>query len=410
MRAAAQDVQLRTALFRFVDVRPACRTRGELGEHLAALLGETTSASRRGRVAATLARWRLTRPATAAVAGLGVQRLARRFIAGAGVSAALPLLAARWREGLASSLDLLGEECLSETEAHAYEERCAAALRELAAAAARWPVRPLLEADSLGPLARANLSVKVTALTPEIRPDAPERGIGDALQRLRVILRQARELDAHVHVDMESLDSRETVLGLVLELLGEREFAAGPSAGVVLQAYLRDSGEELDQILAWVERTRRAPPLTVRLVKGAYWDHEVVEARRHGWQVPVFEQRAECDRNFELLTRRLLAAHPSVRLALGSHNLRSLGHGIACLPNFGLEQEDIELQVLRGLGDDIGHALARMRLRVRVYSPVGDLVEGMAYLVRRMLENTANDSFLQARARGAPLEQLLAEP
>ena len=79
-------------------------------------------------------------------------------------------------------------------------------------------------------------------------------------------------------------------------------------------------------------------------------------------------------------------------------------------PHFGLGAEDIELQVLRGLGDDIGRALAATGLRVRVYCPVGDLVQGMAYLVRRILENTANDSFLRARARGADLEQLLARP
>jgi proline dehydrogenase len=395
MRAAATDEQLRTALFRFVDVRPACRTRSELGEHLAALLGESEPASARGRLVSALARARLTRSLTAGAAGLAVHRLARRFIAG---------------ESVSESLDLLGEECLREAEAREYEERCVSALGELAGGVAAWPANPILEADALGRLPRVNLSVKVTALTPEIRPNAPRRGIEDALGRLRSILRCARGLAAHVHVDMESLDSRETVLGLVLELLGEQEFAEGPSAGVVLQAYLRDSGEELEQILAWVARTPRTSALTVRLVKGAYWDHEVVEARRHGWQVPVFERRADCDRNFELLTRRLLAAHPSVRVALGSHNLRSIAHGIACLPHFGLAGEDIELQVLRGLGEDIGAALARMSLRVRVYSPVGDLVEGMAYLVRRMLENTANDSFLAARARGAPLEQLLEQP
>ena len=99
-----------------------------------------------------------------------------------------------------------------------------------------------------------------------------------------------------------------------------------------------------------------------------------------------------------------------MRVALGSHNLRSISHGIASLQSLGLGAQDIELQVLRGLGDDIAQALAGRGLRVRVYCPVGDLVQGMAYLVRRMLENTANDSFLQARARGAELEQLLAAP
>ena len=157
-------------------------------------------------------------------------------------------------------------------------------------------------------------------------------------------------------------------------------------------------------------RAPREPPLTIRLVKGAYWDHEVVEARQHGWAVPVFESRAECDRNFESLTRRLLAAHPDVRVALGSHNLRSIAHGIACAERLGLSWRDVELQVLRGLGDDLAQALAHLGLRVRVYCPVGDLVEGMAYLVRRMLENTANESFLRSRAQGTPLDQLLAAP
>ena len=128
--------------------------------------------------------------------------------------------------------------------------------------------------------------------------------------RLRPLLRAADELGAHIHIDMESLDSREAVLELVLELLDEPEFAAGPSAGLVLQAYLRDSPEQLTQVLDWAARTARTPPLTVRLVKGAYWDHEFVEARQHGWPTPVFEVKADCDRNFEALTRRLLAARP----------------------------------------------------------------------------------------------------
>ena len=410
MRLAASDAELRRALLRFVDVRPALTSRRELGQHLAALLGEAAPASAAGRLAARLARIPLTRPAAAAAAGLGVQRLAHRFIAGAGVQAALPALAALWRQGAGSSLDLLGEESVSEAEADAYAQRCVGALEALAAGARALPVRPLLQGDSLGELPRTNLSVKVTTLTPQIHPEAPQRGIEDALGRLRAILRRARELGAHVHVDMESLDSRETVLGLVLELLAEPEFAQGPSAGLVLQAYLRDSRQELEQVLAWVDAVDRSPPLTIRLVKGAYWDHEVVEARQHGWEVPVFERRADCDRNFEALTRRLLAAHPRVRLALGSHNLRSIAHGIACVPRFGLSESDIEVQVLRGLGDDLATALARAGVRVRVYCPVGDLVQGMAYLVRRMLENTANDSFLQARARGEPLETLVAAP
>jgi RHH-type proline utilization regulon transcriptional repressor/proline dehydrogenase/delta 1-pyrroline-5-carboxylate dehydrogenase len=148
----------------------------------------------------------------------------------------------------------------------------------------------------------------------------------------------------------------------------------------------------------------------VRLVKGAYWDHELVQATQHGWPAPVFEVKAECDRNFEALTRRLLDARPAVRVAVASHNLRSVSHAIAYNRMIGGEDRDVELQILRGLGDQLQDALAARGFRVRAYCPVGDLVAGMAYLVRRLLENTSNESFLHEQARGVPVEQLLAAP
>ena len=261
-------------------------------------------------------------------------------------------------------------------------------------------------------LPRANLSVKVSALTPLLRPDAPERGKRDAADRLRPLLRRANELGAHLHIDMESMDSRDAVLELILELLSEDEFRSGPSAGLVLQAYLRDSPQALDTILEWLARVDRAHPLTVRLVKGAYWDHEIVQASQHGWTMPVFDVKADCDLNFEYLTRRLLDARGDghgIRVAVASHNLRSVSHAIAYNRLSGGTDADLELQVLRGLGDPLQTAIARQGLRVRTYCPVGDLVAGMAYLVRRLLENTSNDSFLHEQARGA-LEELLAKP
>ena len=247
-------------------------------------------------------------------------------------------------------------------------------------------------------------------MTPLLRPDAPELGRLDAAERLRPLLTHARELGAHVHIDMESLDSREAVLQLVLDILSESELRDGPSVGLVLQAYLRDSPDQLSQVLEWAAGAKRTPALQIRLVKGAYWDHELVQARQHGWPTPVFEVKAECDRNFEELTRRLLAARPTVRVAIASHNLRSVAHAIAAGRMLGGEDRDLELQVLRGLGDELQEALASQGLRVRAYCPVGDLVAGMAYLVRRLLENTSNESFLSEQARGIPLEELLAAP
>jgi proline dehydrogenase len=410
MQVAADDRELRAALFRLVDVTPACRNLDDLGRHLGALLGELDEQPRSIAAAMRASHTKAGRVALGLASAAGVRHMAHRFIAGEDPADAVGELRRLWHDGIASTVDLLGEATVTGDEADRYRDRCLDALKTLASEAAGWPPREPLEADSWGPVPRANLSAKVSALTPMLRPEAPERAIADASERLRPLLRRARELGAHLHIDMEALDSLEATLGLVLELLDEDEFRDGPSAGLVLQAYLRDSPDRLEQILEWAGRTRRRPPLVVRLVKGAYWDHEVVEARQHGWSVPVFTDKAECDRNFEALTRRLLAARPGVRAAVGSHNLRSLAHAIACNRLAGGADRDLELQVLRGLGNDLAGAIAAAGLPVRVYSPVGDLVAGMAYLVRRLLENTSNESFLAARSEGAPLAELLAAP
>ena len=410
MDLASQDAELRAALFRFVDVVPACRSLDDLASHLIGFLDEVDDQPPPLSAAIRMAATKTGRAALGAAGAAGVRHMAHRFIVGEDPGDALATLRELWRDGIAASVDLLGEATVTAAEADRYAARCAAALDTLAPAYAAYGQQPLLEHDTLGPLARANLSVKVSALTPLLRAEAPERGKRDAAPRLRELLGRADRLGAHLHIDMESLDSREAVLELVLELLAEDRFTAGPSAGIVLQAYLRDSPQTLDRVLDWARTTPRDQPLVVRLVKGAYWDHEVVEARQHGWSVPVFERKAECDANFEALTRRLLEARPAVRVTIASHNLRSVSHAIACNRLLGGDDADIELQVLRGLGDDLGHALAASSLRVRSYCPVGDLVAGMAYLVRRLLENTANESFLADQAHGVPLEQLLAAP
>ncbi len=410
MQLTTQDAQLAAALFRLVDVTPACRSVDDLSSHLVAYLAEVPDRPPSLDAAVKLAGTAAGRKALGAATAAGVRHMAHRFIVGETPADALRTLAGLWRDGIASSVDLLGEATVTVPEADRYAARCDEALRTLAAAAADWPAREWLERDSAGVVPRVNLSVKVTALTPLMRPQAPEVGREDAAERMRPLLRRARDLGAHLHVDMESVDSLETTADLVLGLLAEPEFSEGPSAGLVLQAYLRDSPAQLERVLDWARATPRPAPLVVRLVKGAYWDHEVVEARQHGWSPPVFEDKAECDRNFEALTRRLLDARPLVRVKVGSHNLRSVAHAIAYNRLRGGSDSDLELQVLRGLGDELAEALRSDHLRVRSYCPVGDLVSGMAYLVRRLLENTSNDSFLRAHHGGAPVEELLAAP
>jgi RHH-type proline utilization regulon transcriptional repressor/proline dehydrogenase/delta 1-pyrroline-5-carboxylate dehydrogenase len=410
MELASRDRELRAALFRFVDVVPACRSPDDVARHLRDFVDEVPDVPSSLAAAMRIADVRAARPALGAAAAAGVKHMAHRFIVGETPRDAVKVLRALWERGVASTVDLLGEATVTPAEANVYAGRCLEALEQLAAETPGWPERPVLERDCSGPLPRVNVSVKISALTPLLRADAPSIGERDAAERLRPLLRRARDLGAHVHIDMESLDSREAVLELVLELLDEQEFETGPSAGVVLQAYLRDSPEQLATVLDWAHAGSRLPPLQVRLVKGAYWDHELVEARQQGWPTPVFEVKADCDRNFEALTRTLLDARPQVRIAIASHNLRSVSHAIAYNRLSGGEDRDLELQVLRGLGDELQDALAANGFRVRTYCPVGDLVAGMAYLVRRLLENTSNESFLHEQASGRALEQLLTAP
>jgi proline dehydrogenase len=410
MGLASQDQELRAALFRFVDVTPACRNLDDLARHLTAYLDEVEEHPPPIAAAMRMSGTKPGRAALGAAAAAGVRHMAHRFIVGETPKAALKPIRQLWEHGAAVSLDLLGEATVTQAEADRYAARCMDALETLAEGAPRWPDRPALEADSLGPLPRVNLSVKVSALSPLLRPEAPEIGRDDAARRMRPLLVRAKELGAHLHIDMESVDTLEATMELVFELLDSPDLRDGPSTGVVMQAYLRESPNQLERVIEWARAADRRPPLVVRLVKGAYWDHEVVEARQHGWTPPVFEQKADSDRNFEALTLRLLEAWPHVRPAIASHNLRSVAHAVAATREAGREDRDLELQVLRGLGDDLAAALAALGMRVRIYCPVGDMVAGMAYLVRRLLENTSNESFLGDQQRGVPIEELLAAP
>ena len=185
MELAASDDELRAALFRFVDVVPACRSLDDLARHLAHYLERVEDPPPPLEVAMRMSGSRPGRAALGAAAAAGVRHMAHRFIIGDSPRDALDHLRSRWRRGIASTLDLLGEATVTEAEAGVYARRCHEALEVVASAARRWPDRPRLEHDAAGPLPRANVCVKVSALTPLLRADAPELGKRDAAGRLR---------------------------------------------------------------------------------------------------------------------------------------------------------------------------------------------------------------------------------
>ena len=227
--------------------------------------------------------------------------------------------------------------------------------------------------------------------------------------RLRPILRRAKELGAFINFDMESYALKDLTLSLFESVFSESEFSAQPACGLALQAYLKDCAADLDRIVAWARAHRRR--ITVRLVKGAYWDYETIIARQRHWPVPVFGRKTETDANFERLSLKLLENEDAVNAALGTHNVRSIAYALAQADRLGMDHRAFEFQMLHGMADPVKAAVLKLGCRLREYCPVGELLPGMAYLVRRLLENTSNEGFLASKfSKSASREELLRSP
>ncbi len=406
-----QDEALKVQMFRFIDALPTLQTSEQVVRHLQEyFLGDA-------RLLPAVAQWGLHlagphSPAAGLVAQTvrrGVARMAERFVAGATLdeaAASIGRLRQRW---LAFTLDILGEATLSEPEAEGYQRRYVDLLEGLGARAAAWPPVPLIDEGPAGPIPRVNVSVKLTALYSQCDPINPAGSAAAVKDRLRPILRAARRAGAHVTVDMEHHDVKDLTLRIVQEVLQEAEFRDYPEFGIALQAYLHEGERDLLALAQWARR--RGAPVAVRLVKGAYWDYEVALAEQRGWPTPVFTEKWETDASFERCLLHLLEHAEHLRPALGSHNVRSLAFAQAAARHLDLPDRSVEFQMLYGMGDPIKDALVAMGQRVRVYTPFGELIPGMGYLVRRLLENTSNDSFLrQSFTEHIPEDELLRPP
>lgn len=410
MDTAMADPAFKTQLFRFIDVFPVLHSGEQVYQHLREYLYQRdvhlpTSlrlALKAGGLFRGALRWAI---------GSQIDAMARRFIAGVDEHDALPRLGERWREGIGFSIDMLGEACLSEVEADAYRQRYLRAIDVVADATAHWPDQPSLSRDHVGAIPRGNVSVKITALAAKVDP-ADQRGTLDRLSAgLAPVLETAGRRGVFINFDMEQYALKDLTIDLFMQCCERFAF----EGGLAIQAYLRDAEQDVQRIIDWSQRNAR--PITVRLVKGAYWDYETIEAERRNWPVPVWSSKAQTDACFERLTRRLLQAAPrradegGVRLALGSHNARSIAYGLGAAEHLGLPPEAVEIQMLYGMAEGLKRAAVARGLRLREYVPVGALTPGMAYLVRRLLENTSNESWLQAGFHhDAPDEQLLARP
>jgi RHH-type proline utilization regulon transcriptional repressor/proline dehydrogenase/delta 1-pyrroline-5-carboxylate dehydrogenase len=405
MSVSMQDEQFKGQLFRFVDVLPSLRRSSEIVEHLEEYFAEMRDGStpliHAGVRLAGIVPW-----VSARVLRWNVSGMARQFIAGNNSADLMKALRKRRPQKIGFTVDLLGEAVVSETEADEYAARCLDLLESLARETQGW-TDPLGKNSELFPV--VNVSVKISALYSQMNPADPADAIAHLAPKLRPILRRARELGAFINFDMESYAHKNITLELFKTIFTEKEFGNWPHAGIVIQAYLRDSEADLRDLVEWGRA--RGTRFTVRLVKGAYWDYETIKSRQNGWDCPVYSQKAESDANFEALTRLLLENESIVTAAFGSHNVRSIAYAQAFAGELGIDRSRFEFQLLYGMAGPIKRALVEMGYRVREYCPVGELLPGMSYLVRRLLENTSNEGFLRAKfAEHISEQELLRDP
>lgn len=408
---ATSDDELKVRLFRLVDCMPMLDDPAAIDRHLREYIDDDVIARLPTalRLALQAARTGVLAPLAARAVRAATLAQARRFIAGT-----TPAEAARAAERERASqrgftLDLLGEAVTSEAEADAYAAAYARLLTDLPPTAAAWRPDPLIDDGPDGPLPRVNVSIKLSALDSQFDAIDPRGTTERVLSRLRPLWRLARDQAAQVHVDMESHATKDLTLAIFKSIAMEDEFRDWPHCGIVVQCYLRESARDLDELADWARR--RGTPVWIRLVKGAYWDYETIHARAAGWPIPVWQHKWETDACFEQCTRFVIERAAWLRPAIGSHNLRSLAAAMAAAEAAGLDRRAIEMQMLYGMGDAEKVAVTKAGWRMRVYMPYGQLVPGMAYLVRRLLENSSNDSFLRAGfVKHVAAEQLLAPP
>src|SRR6266849_5151310 len=405
MALSMRDEHFKVQLFRFVDVLASLRRSGDIVQHLDEYFTDMRNGFaplvRTGVRVAKIVPW-----ISGQLLRWNVSGMARQFIAGKNPDDVMKTLRKRRDQKIGFTVDLLGEAVVSEKEADEYAARCFELLEGLAAQTRGW-TDPLGAGAELFPV--VNVSVKISALYSQMNPADPADAIAHLGPKLRPILRRARELGAFINFDMESYAHKNTTLELFKTLFTDPEFRDWPHAGIVIQAYLRDAEKDLVDLIDWGRA--RGTRFTVRLVKGAYWDYEKIKSRQNGWNVPVYLQKPESDVNFETLTRILLENESIVTAAFGSHNVRSVAHAQALADELGIDRSRFEFQLLYGMAGSVKRALVEMGYRVREYCPVGELLPGMSYLVRRLLENTSNEGFLRAKfSENVSEDELLRNP
>jgi RHH-type proline utilization regulon transcriptional repressor/proline dehydrogenase/delta 1-pyrroline-5-carboxylate dehydrogenase len=301
--------------------------------------------------------------------------------------------------GCRFSFDMLGEAAMTASDA----ERFAASYATAIAAAGQRP------GQDHGIFARDSISVKLSALHPRFEQHQRGRVMAELLPRLLALARAARAARVGLTLDAEEADRLDLQLDLLEALCASPDLAGWNGIGLAVQAYGKRAPAVLDWLAALAHERGRCIP--VRLVKGAYWDSEIKRAQEQGLEgYPVFTRKAATDTSYLACARQLLANPAAFFPMFATHN----AHTLAAVRAMAGDEAEYEFQRLHGMGEDLYDQVIGTEapgLPCRIYAPVGAHEDLLAYLVRRLLENGANTSFVNRLADDeAPVEEIVADP
>ncbi len=336
---------------------------------------------------------------TAAMRVLGGQ-----FVLGRTIGEALKASRGYRENGYRVSFDMLGEAAYTARDAQRHMEHYRSAIAALAAAYPKDDA-PIFE--------RPSISVKLSALHPRYEWVKRERVMAELLPGLCELVREARAGDIAVTIDAEEADRLELMLDIFERLLSSDGIAGWSGLGLAVQAYQKRALPQLEWLIALARREKVRIP--VRLVKGAYWDSEIKRAQEAGLaDYPVFTRKAATDTSYIACARLMLGARDAIFSQFATHN----AHTLSAVEVLSGGKNDFEYQRLHGMGEslyelyhEVKKPLSVVGAGTRIYAPVGSHEDLLAYLVRRLLENGANTSFVNRMADNeSPIEVLVADP
>jgi RHH-type proline utilization regulon transcriptional repressor/proline dehydrogenase/delta 1-pyrroline-5-carboxylate dehydrogenase len=321
--------------------------------------------------------------------------LGRQFVMGRTIDEALERSRAAERQGYRHSYDMLGEAAHAAADAERYHAAYAAAIDTIGAAA-----------DGRAVEAAPGISVKLSALHPRYEIAQEARVKRELLPRLVHLAEKARTTGIGLTVDAEEADRLELSLDLVEALAGMPTLAGWDGLGLAVQAYQKRALAVIGWLAGLAGRTHRR--LMVRLVKGAYWDSEIKRAQERGLAAyPVYTRKVATDVSYLACAQALFAGGTAFYPQFATHN----AHTLAAVLELAGKREDWEFQRLHGMGEQLHEQVVAMGRPCRVYAPVGSHEDLLAYLVRRLLENGANTSFVNRIVDEAqPIDVIIADP